>query len=216
MVATYRRLSVDDDAESGASGLRSSPQNLKLAFPWILHSLLFGISVVTGALVALLLHLHDPFTISSNSQKGPPGLETNTAWGNIVQPNLLAVGKPTWVRSKPQYPDSSVEVPGPMEGKTESKYMATLEVTHQLNCLYNLYKLNYLNHFEDLQKNRENNLAHEQERIDHCIDILRQKLMCHHKCRDFEQIMSWAQERSYVYIQAIRKPTDVEGLQEYP
>ncbi|PLB50800.1 hypothetical protein P170DRAFT_474356 [Aspergillus steynii IBT 23096] len=264
VVGTYRRLHFED-TETGASSPRSSSPTTKPTFPWILHALLFGISVATGVLVALLLPRYGLTDSSINAQegpigpsrrlldvrftgtfnvnnsfKGPPNLETAAAWGGILRPGVLAVEKDTWERSKPQYPDSSVQIPSVIGDRSESKYMATLEVTHQLNCLYNLVKLNYLNHFEDLQKSREHNLAHEQERVDHCIDILRQKIMCdadsnlvtynwvqrvrspvanfnsHHQCHDFKEVMGWAEEHSFASTLDFEKPTEIVGLQEYP
>jgi len=93
--------------------------------------------------------------------------------------------------------------------------MATLEFTHQLHCLNSLRKISYREYYEPtdvfFKAHQETIRTH----IDHCIEILRQNLMCTadvglvtyewvegfsepypdfstwHKCRNFDKVLDW-------------------------
>ncbi|KAF2738045.1 hypothetical protein EJ04DRAFT_388833, partial [Polyplosphaeria fusca] len=96
-------------------------------------------------------------------------------------------------------------------------YMASLEMFHTLHCLNFLRKWTYIDYYRGIDHFwREANHFHQREHADHCIDMLRQVLMCYsdtslvvshwtkktetptpyfstaHKCRDPEQILAWA------------------------
>lgn len=61
-------------------------------------------------------------------------------------------------------------------GTHDKRYLATLEATHQLHCLYNLFRASYLDAYPDERADCERDPLRWHERVDHCVDILRQKL----------------------------------------
>jgi len=101
-------------------------------------------------------------------------------------------------------------------------YMASVEVFHQLHCL-NLLRKNL--HHEYYYKTDISFTSSKQEtfktHVDHCIEIIRQSLMCSadvgivtyewvrgfkvpypnfntkHQCRNFDKILAWAYENSF-------------------
>ncbi|KDR77533.1 hypothetical protein GALMADRAFT_209863 [Galerina marginata CBS 339.88] len=99
-------------------------------------------------------------------------------------------------------------------------YLATLEFPHQLHCLDLLRKYTYHEYYEKsdpyFQERPEIFRAH----LDHCVEILRQNLMCSadvgmitfewvsghddpypdfntkHRCRVFEKLLAWAADNA--------------------
>ncbi|EHA19807.1 hypothetical protein ASPNIDRAFT_142954, partial [Aspergillus niger ATCC 1015] len=94
-------------------------------------------------------------------------------------------------------------------------YMGSVEVLHQLHCLNMLRQASYEDYYKDKPGPWEDSPQILRHHLDHCIDILRQKLMCdadvgiltyvwvkghkdpfpdfnvHHKCRDFRAVKQW-------------------------
>lgn len=94
-------------------------------------------------------------------------------------------------------------------------YLATLDVFHTLHCVNKIRKSYYSDYYHD-----PNPLADQQEHFDHCIDLLRQVIMCHgdislhtyewkddyrwpwpsmqteHQCRNWDKLMLWSKEHS--------------------
>lgn len=104
----------------------------------------------------------------------------------------------------------------------EGGYFVTLDVFHQLHCLNEIRKQIYRDHYPT-QHSQSEQLEH----ADHCVDMLRQVLMCHgdvsiqtyewiddyrwpwprfhteHECRNWDAITEWAGQR---YIGSIIGP----------
>ncbi|KAJ9606918.1 hypothetical protein H2200_008929 [Cladophialophora chaetospira] len=107
-----------------------------------------------------------------------------------------------------------------------AKYLVQLDVFHELHCLNDMRKLLYPERFDGIQNltaangtvNRDTNMFRHWE---HCVDSLRQTLMCHadvspipfhinrpmdsgifprlattHTCRNFTKVQEWAREHS--------------------
>ena len=97
----------------------------------------------------------------------------------------------------------------------EGGYLAVVDVFHELHCLN--YVREYLHRdYYHIKETPETQILH----VDHCIDTLRQTLMCHgdialhtfdwipdyrrpwpnfnvvHECRNFEAIYDWAEKHS--------------------
>jgi hypothetical protein len=92
-------------------------------------------------------------------------------------------------------------------------YLASLDVFHTLHCVNKIRKMYYSDYYHD-----PNPLADQQEHFDHCIDLLRQVIMCHgdvslhtyswidelrvpwpsmqteHQCRNWDTLMEWSEE----------------------
>jgi hypothetical protein len=104
----------------------------------------------------------------------------------------------------------------------EGGYFVTLDVFHQLHCLNEIRKQIYRDHYPT-----QHSPSEQLEHADHCVDMLRQVLMCHgdvsiqtyewiddyrwpwprfhteHECRNWEAITEWAGQR---YIGSIIGP----------
>ncbi|KAI8949551.1 hypothetical protein F4801DRAFT_603236 [Xylaria longipes] len=148
---------------------------------------------------------------------GFPTDETDKLWLDLY--NLVAVSKISEEEAI-LLPHSTIPIPGTKD------YPIQLDVFHQLHCLNELRKLLYPERFpgmevlkrEDGTYDREN---HEFRHWNHCVDALRQTLMCHadispiawrlnvpvrkmiiprlsttHTCRNFSKIHEWARKHS--------------------
>lgn len=104
----------------------------------------------------------------------------------------------------------------------EGGYFVTLDVFHELHCLNTIRKQVYRDDYPT-----DESLKRQLEHTDHCIDILRQVLMCHadisvvtyewiedyrmpwpqfkmeHECRNWDAITDWAEHH---FIESIRGP----------
>ncbi|KAE9379888.1 hypothetical protein N431DRAFT_448721 [Stipitochalara longipes BDJ] len=107
--------------------------------------------------------------------------------------------------------DATVQIPNEFGGG----YYATLEVFHQLHCLNMVRMATYKEHY-DLVHAFGDRPEWLRKHIDHCIDMLRQRLTCtsdiglvtavwvesygepypdfntQHQCRNFEKVQTWA------------------------
>ena len=105
--------------------------------------------------------------------KGPPSRDTDLAWEAYWKVWLVSVDQDAFVASHPQHPGAAVRLSG---GAHEGRYLATLGATHQLHCLYNLFRAANLDAYPDERADYERDPRHWHGRVDHCVDILRQKL----------------------------------------
>ncbi|KAF1734601.1 hypothetical protein CRV24_006143 [Beauveria bassiana] len=136
--------------------------------------------------------------------KGPPRPELDEAWNKLLAPTAIRVNK----RVLDKINRTSV----PLEDG--SGYMVSLDVYHQLHCLR--YVKRYLH--RDYYNMTEKNLG---QHIDHCLDSLRQYVMCNadvvlqtfdwlpnfhrpwpnfrivHECANWDAIQDWATEHSF-------------------
>ncbi|GAB0146326.1 hypothetical protein EsHS_00006733 [Epichloe bromicola] len=114
-------------------------------------------------------NLRSPFT-------GPPSPEVFEAWEGRYWPVwMFGVDEAAFRASHPQHMSSAVRVDG---GAHDGHYLATFEASHQLHCLFNLYRASYLDYGGEERLAYEENPATWHARVDHCVDILRQKLEC--------------------------------------
>ncbi|PMD63757.1 uncharacterized protein K444DRAFT_626451 [Hyaloscypha bicolor E] len=151
---------------------------------------------------------------------GFPTNETDKLWENLY--DSLAVSKISKSEAKLLH-HPTLRIPG-----TED-YLVQLDVFHQLHCLDDLRMLLYPERFPGLEElkdesgviNRDGHEFRHWVSPDHCIDALRQTIMCHsdvspvswhlnmpkrnviipqlsttHTCRNFTKIQEWAMENS--------------------
>ncbi|KAK6535731.1 hypothetical protein TWF694_002180 [Orbilia ellipsospora] len=139
--------------------------------------------------------------------QGPPAKKNNDAWTALFIHGLTRI--------------SAAEA-APMQNKTlpipddPENYITSLAVFHQLHCL-NAIRMALWNATLIRGEEDETNMRH----LDHCVDMIRQAIMCHsdispfvwgrdprdgkakgissvtHTCRDFEAIQKWAQDRPF-------------------
>ncbi|KAF8868254.1 hypothetical protein CPB84DRAFT_1740886 [Gymnopilus junonius] len=145
--------------------------------------------------------------------RGPPTPELDAAWYNVsigvklarlTREQLLEIGKED-SPSKVKYTEED-----------GGGYMAALEVTHQLHCLNMLRKYLYYDYYGTFDPFfTESKPDTYRMHLEHCIDNLRQVLMCtadanmitfewvrgfstaypdfntRHQCRNFEKLIDW-------------------------
>ncbi|KAJ8129037.1 hypothetical protein O1611_g4596 [Lasiodiplodia mahajangana] len=136
--------------------------------------------------------------------KGPPSKQLDDAWNKLVdQPMILVDNETLQVFDPTSKPTKSID----------GHYYATVEVYHQLHCLDITRKFIWRDHYQHVDTFQD---PPEMvwEHVDHCIDLLRQVLMCNgdvglifytdvgekqpvarvstsHMCRNFSQITDW-------------------------
>ncbi|KAL2277826.1 hypothetical protein FJTKL_15117 [Diaporthe vaccinii] len=122
------------------------------------------------------LGTHDAFS----PFKGPPTKEVDEAWSRYWQVWMFSIGEDAFKASVPQHSESAVRVHDKKhdDGSASPRYLATFEATHQLHCLYNLFRASYLDYYPDEKQDYNADPAQWHARVDHCVDILRQKLTC--------------------------------------
>ncbi|KAI0468030.1 hypothetical protein F4859DRAFT_517568 [Xylaria cf. heliscus] len=103
--------------------------------------------------------------------RGPPNQHVDTAWERYWKTWIFSVDAEAYHASKPEHPSAAVRLP-------DGKYLATFEATHQLHCLYNLFRASYRDYYQDEQADYDADQAKWHERVDHCVETLRQKLEC--------------------------------------
>jgi len=119
-----------------------------------------------------LVRVNGTYNIASRF-KGPPSREVDSAWEAYWKVWLVSVDQGALSASLPQHPDAAVRL---RVGTHDKRYLATLEATYQLHCLYNLFRASYLDAYPDERADCERDPLRWHERVDHCVDILRQKL----------------------------------------
>ncbi|KAF8907012.1 hypothetical protein CPB84DRAFT_1769237 [Gymnopilus junonius] len=156
--------------------------------------------------------------------RGHPTPEIDAAWMRIsqgVKPTRLTLEQVLKVGKK----DSPSKVK--FRDEDGGGYMASMEVTHQLHCLNMLRKYTYHEYYETFDPSfTEAKPEVFRTHLDHCVEILRQNLMCSadvgmityewvkgfsepypdfntkHQCRNFDKILEWG------YKQAVHIPRD--------
>ncbi|KAI0410544.1 hypothetical protein F5X98DRAFT_381697 [Xylaria grammica] len=117
------------------------------------------------------VRVNGTYNLSTNF-KGPPSPDVESAWARYFQNWTFTVDEHTYRSSKPQHPEAGVRV----GTGSEAGYLASFEATHQLHCLYNLFRASYLDYYVEERRDYEKDPKFWHERVDHCTDILRQKL----------------------------------------
>jgi len=115
-------------------------------------------------------------------------------------------------------PADSIKVTNANTGETG--YRVGLEVFHQLQCLNLLRMSTYPEHYTKLQLDENSKPDEVRAYLDHCVEVIRTKLMCssdvsvftyhdipgkakpvpdyesNHVCRNFDKIKQWANENA--------------------
>lgn len=151
--------------------------------------------------------------------KGPPTEEVKQAWArlshdvpflNLTKNEILALDRSP----------HSVQYPDEMGGG----YFGLLEATHQLHCLERVWQDHHLEHFPKAQAEKNKMPLFYEQHYEHCLDIIRQRLMCtadsgivtfrwvkgtpnpypdfntRHQCRSWEKLTNFAKSRAGGYI----------------
>ncbi|KAH8699312.1 tat pathway signal sequence [Talaromyces proteolyticus] len=145
--------------------------------------------------------------------RGPPRPEQDAAWEDLLRYNNLRIQKEDLEKA------NTTSVP---LNDDQGGYLATLDVFHTLHCVNKIRKSYYSDYYHD-----PNPLVDQQEHFDHCIDLLRQVIMCHgdislhtyewkddyrwpwpsmrteHQCRNWDKLMVWSKEH---YLPSLTGP----------
>ncbi|PKX97279.1 oxidase ustYa family protein, partial [Aspergillus novofumigatus IBT 16806] len=151
---------------------------------------------------------------------GPPDEENNKHWEDLYQAGISMIP----IDKAAKLPVKTYPIP-----ERPGYYVIGIDVFHQLHCLvgFNFERILYMDRNEDKDKDGLQNMDH----LDHCIDSIRQSLMCSsdistivwvwdsashkarphanvtHTCRDFEAIRQWSLEhRAPVWNRSIFVP----------
>ncbi|GFN17143.1 oxidase ustYa family protein [Aspergillus tubingensis] len=146
-----------------------------------------------------------------NAFKGPPSPAIDAAWDDITYASGGVINVDEQTLQHINASEYSVGLAEELGGG----YMGSVEVLHQLHCLNMLRQASYEDYYRDKPGPWEDSPQILRHHLDHCIDILRQKLMCdadvgiltyvwvkghkdpfpdfnvHHKCRDFRAVKQW-------------------------
>jgi len=145
---------------------------------------------------------------ADSKYRGAPSPELDAEWEKLYNTGAMAISKSEMLRIQKLVP-SSVELPE----EAEDSYQAGLEVFHQIHCLDMIRRYSYLEYYSAAQPD----FARPIMRIhtDHCIEMLRQTLMCNSDlhvytynwvdrvdhswpdfsttkmCRNFDEVLAW-------------------------
>ncbi|KAI3401067.1 hypothetical protein diail_778 [Diaporthe ilicicola] len=173
--------------------------------------------------------------LSENVYKGRPNKQLDQAWDRIANANLSVVGV--------EVIDGLGVSRGAVKYSDENggQYMALLEAVHQLHCL-NVVRMYTWRDYYEKPENKPVEFTDQEStvrlHVDHCIDMLRQVLMCQadvgivpfywvkgqgpsedfsttHKCRNFDKIVQWAEDHAEPGYKAVSFP-DSLWLKELP
>jgi hypothetical protein len=156
---------------------RAIPLNLCTPRVLVFHRIHdFSVTQLTR-ISGIILNSNDFYPIRVNGTynassrfRGPPTPEVDTAWERYWKVWMVGVDEETFRASDPQHPESSVRL------EKTGEYLATFEATHQLHCLYNLFRASYVDAYPAEKADYEQDPDNWHRRVDHCVEILRQKL----------------------------------------
>ncbi|KAM3497879.1 hypothetical protein MY10362_008783 [Beauveria mimosiformis] len=138
--------------------------------------------------------------------KGMPRPQVDDAWEHLLRYNDIRVQKEDLEKANLESVPLNDEKGG---------YFVTLDVYHTLHCVNHIRKSYYSDYYHN-----PNPVAQQREHFDHCIDLLRQTLMCHgdismhpfewidgyrfpwpterteHQCRNWDKLVAWSKEHS--------------------
>lgn len=101
--------------------------------------------------------------------RGPVNSAVDASWAQYWETWMFSIDEDMLQHSVPQHPEASVRL-------ADGRYMATFEATHQLHCLYNLFRASYRDAYPEEEADYQRNASRWHERVDHCVEVLRQKL----------------------------------------
>ncbi|KAJ6149038.1 Protein of unknown function DUF3328 [Penicillium samsonianum] len=161
--------------------------------------------------------------------RGAPSPDIDRAWDRSI--NLGAVNvslSDDDMRLLGMDPDTSVKLP-PEDG---GAYRLHFEFSHQMHCVNFIRMWTYQDYYKEEQAEFSDSPSTQRTHIDHCIEMLRQFVMCHadtnlvsanwvagsnspypnfntkHTCRNFDAVVDWAWDHQIT----IRPPSKPEGV----
>ncbi|KAL9597002.1 MAG: hypothetical protein Q9219_005428 [cf. Caloplaca sp. 3 TL-2023] len=172
--------------------------------------------------------------------RGPPSPELDDAWETLVNRQSIGafgISDADFLRLN-QTLDGNTTRLGDYQG---GQLFATLEVFHQLHCLNFIREYTHKDYYESRSPSFTDPPSIVRTHVDHCIEMLRQKLTCDadvgiitynwvavrelpwpnfnvlHKCRNFDGVVEWGKKHNAPYNGVpLKRPAGVVGLQNPP
>lgn len=175
---------------------------------------------------------------STSKYRGEPSPAIDAAWDELLQcpspPLLIHPSNPSNLFADNNLRASAAELRAanltsvPLHDAPDGGYLVTLDVYHTLHCVNRARKALYPAYYTS-----PNLPAVERAHVGHCLDLLRQVLMCHgdvalhtyrwrddvpapwptmqttHQCKKWERIVAWSRARSVESLQGdiLQHPT---------
>ncbi|KAJ8133272.1 hypothetical protein O1611_g346 [Lasiodiplodia mahajangana] len=220
---------IVDFEKSAAYGLKEyPPQRSRKLWPWVMHSVIFIMYSIAYLLAFTSEGSSCPSTAKAYSPaneaikytktvsyhgglheaspyRGKPRPELDKAWHDLLEHNNIRISKEELQRMN----RTAIEL---YDG---SGFFGQLSAYHHLHCLKFIRQVLHPEYYDTNTTDRD-------EHVDHCIDDLRQALMCHadpsivtfdwkgpnwrrpwpnfnieHTCVDWDALGAWAAERSF-------------------
>ncbi|CCD47972.1 hypothetical protein BofuT4_P112820.1 [Botrytis cinerea T4] len=148
----------------------------------------------------------------SSPYKGPPSPEVDALWDEITMLGAMSISEDVF-----QHLNASkyaVKLPSSLGGGR----LALFETIHQIHCVQSLWNAAYPEYYTEQTKFKNSHPEMWYGHLDHCADVLRQKLMCdadtgivtynwlkgkvnpnpnfnvQHQCRNFDAILEYARD----------------------
>ncbi|TEY81663.1 hypothetical protein BOTCAL_0032g00050 [Botryotinia calthae] len=148
----------------------------------------------------------------SSPHKGPPSPEVDALWDEITMLGAMSISEDVF-----QHLNASkyaVKLPSSLGGGR----LAFFETIHQIHCVQSLWNAAYPEYYTEQTKFKISHPEMWYGHLDHCADVLRQKLMCdadtgivtynwlkgkvnpnpnfnvQHQCRNFDAILEYARD----------------------
>ncbi|KAF5875878.1 uncharacterized protein Bfra_002274 [Botrytis fragariae] len=112
------------------------------------------------------------FNRSSSPYKGPPLPAVDAAWAELTDYGAISISEETF--GKLNASKNPVKVPAEYGGGR----LAFAEAIHQLHCLESLWRHTYPDCYREAARKIKTNDQEWHDHMDHCVGMLRQKLMC--------------------------------------
>ncbi|KAF4591063.1 hypothetical protein EYR40_009663 [Pleurotus pulmonarius] len=138
--------------------------------------------------------------------QAPPSKELDQRWQGLYSLGMSRISR----YEAAKLPNATAPIPG-----DKGHYVVELDVFHQLRCLDRIRRTIYSDHYPEAHISVEDN----EEYVSHCVDSIRQSLMCSsdvsllvwqwdeaalqsrirtdvvRRCRDFDNVKGWALHR---------------------
>jgi hypothetical protein len=197
-------------------------------------AMLISVSAPARAAVAYERHTIVHEIMDNGKYRGPPRPELDEAWDDLLQctfshgatlhdflERLTRLCQDNSIRVQKEDLDKANTTSVPLNDD-EGGYLASLDVFHTLHCVNKVRQSYYSDYYHD-----PNPLADQHEHFDHCIDLLRQTIMCHgdislhtyewiddyrfpwpstrteHQCRNWDRLIDWSREN---YVPSLMGP----------
>ncbi|KAL5114926.1 hypothetical protein ACEQ8H_007173 [Pleosporales sp. CAS-2024a] len=144
--------------------------------------------------------------------KGPPSEAVDKAWDSLMPQHLIRIKEAEFQQINASI--YTAEIDDEQGGR-----IAIFESFHMIHCLKSLWQNAYPEYYSEIHAYNQEHVEEFHEHTDHCVDVLRQKLMCdadgalvtynwqknhyyphpnfnvEHQCRDYNRLLEFSEQR---------------------